>query len=171
MSNDLVYRTAREWREADGGTLFGGFARVLQPSPGSLTYHAVKRVRSNAATQFTPPRKHVEPTPEKTPAYSRPRWTQERIDALPRTSGSLTRIGDSIVSGRNNNPYVRCKCTDGGPACAGEILIAASVYASERRPRSCKPCCQARRRRTMAFTDKGYEHGREYAEAERSRAA
>lgn len=167
-SNDLVYRTAREWREADGGELFGGFARVLQPSPGNLTYHAVKRVRSNAKTIFAPPRQVSTPP---APTVQKPRWSQERVDALPRISGHLTRLGDEVVTGRNSNPYVRCKCTGGGSACAGEIWVAASVYASERRPRSCKPCCQALRRKTMAFTDKGYQHARDFAVLEREQAA
>lgn len=174
-SNDLVYRTAREWREADGGQLFGGFARVLQPSPGGIVYRDQPIARANAAARYPSPTKRHESrqarsAPDATQATSRrPRWTQDRIDALPRTSGTLTRIGDAIVSGRKNNPYVPCVCTGGSERCMRRIYVAASVYASAQRPKSCKPC--AGKRQAAAFTTKGYANAREYAAAERGKAA
>lgn len=176
-SNDLVYRTHREWREADGSALFGGFARVLAPSPGSIAYRDVVQARSNAATQFTPAgkryeSKHAEHTPEKVAAtgIKRPRWTPERIATLPRTSGSLTRVGDELITGRNNNPFVPCACSGSSPRCAKRTLVAASVYAGDSRPKGCKPCSHERARRANAFTNKGYQHAREFVAAEKTAA-
>jgi hypothetical protein len=176
-SNDLVYRTHADWREAYGSELFGGFARMLKPSPGSVVYRGVVQARANAATQFTPAgkryaSKHAERTPEKVPPSRKvPRWTTERIAALPRTSGSLTRIGDELTRGPNSNPYVACKCDGGSAGCVKRILVEANVFARDSRPRGCKACSHERARRANAFTSKGYRNGRDIVAAQKGKAA
>jgi hypothetical protein len=186
-SNDLVYRSSREWRGAHGDSLAcakpgsdvcpEGFARQLTYGCSGVVYRDVPIVRSNAATQFTPAgkryeSKHAEHTPERvaTTGIKRPRWTPERIAALPRTSGSLTRIGDELITGRNNNPFVPCVCSGSSPRCAKRTMVAASVYAGDSRPKGCKPCGHDRARRANAFTNKGYQTAREYVAADKTAA-
>lgn len=175
-SNDLVYRTAREWREADGGQLFGGFARILQPSPGGITYRAVEQARSNAGTQLVPVgeravSKHAPRMPAKVALTDRKnsRWTLERIQALPRTSGQLTRLGDAIETaeranrktGKLRTEYtVACQCS-----CGRVIRTQVHTWVSMSRPRSCRPCTYVRQRKSSAFTERGYQHARDFAAA------
>ncbi len=171
-SNDLVYRTHADWREAYGFELFGGFARMLKPSPGSVVFRDVARVRHNACVPLE--RKRPQRAETAAPQRHATPWTPERIAALPRTSGQLTRIGDKInviqcanrKTGKLRTKYtVACQCT-----CGKVIHPQISTWVSLSRPRSCRPCVFVRQRKGLAFTDKGYAQGREFA-AQRGKAA
>lgn len=173
MTDRMAFRSNHEWSAANGDELFGGFARVLKYGCSGVVYRDSGRARSNAATQFTPvgkrhESKHAERTPERVhQGGTCKRWTSERIAALPRQSGMLTRVGDDIERGSDNRPLVPCACSGSSPRCSKKILVEASVYASETRPQSCRPCAHERRRKAAAFTEDGYAHARDFAAKER----
>lgn len=151
----------------------GEFARVLGPAPTGTRYRDPRPDRTTAGAQFPPAgkryaSKHAEHAPEKVhQGGTCKRWTSERIAALPRQSGMLTRVGDDIERGSDGRPLVPCACSGSSPRCPKKILVEASVYASDGRPQSCRPCAHERRRKAAAFTENGYAHARDFAAKER----
>jgi hypothetical protein len=149
-----------------------GFARQLTYGASGVIYRDLPVCRSTAATQFTPvgkryESKHSVHDPERPPPLnSRPRWTQERIDALPLKSGMLTRTGKTIEASRQG-PMIRVSCSGGTVRCKHSYLTLANVYESADRPQSCMPCSYERKRKASAFTQKGYAAARDFAAKQR----
>lgn len=173
MTDRMAFRSNHEWSAANGDELFGGFARVLKYGCSGVVYRDNAVVRATARSRFqttSDPRLAPLIPPKVTSGEGKPRWTQERIDALPRTSGSLTRIGDALVRDRNGNPAVKCLCSGGSARCRRETVVAAPLWANAgRRPQSCQQCASKRKGRgyTVAITEKGYAHARDFASKER----
>lgn len=133
------------------------FARVLTAAPCGTRYHDTAPARATARSRFqVTADESLTPMvpPEATTGEDRPRWTQERIDALPRTSGSLTRLGDEVVRASNGSISVKCSCSGGSERCRKQTIVPAVIWANAgRRPQSCQKC--ADKRKTRVFTPKG----------------
>lgn len=154
--SSMIYATTIVLRHPEPGE----FARVLMPAPCGTRYEDRKPERSSStkAARWTP-----QPlVPNDKPAL-KPRWTQERIDALPKTSGYLTLVGHSEPGA--GVMMVSLRCAGPSPKCQGTMVKPASTYAKDTsRPRACWSCSMYGRKRYNApITPKGYERAREHA--------
>lgn len=160
MSNALVYATSIVYRHPEPGE----FARVLIPAPCGTRYDPVKveRASSTKAARWTPqPLELV----GKKPHGAKPRWTPERIDALPKTSGYLTLVGHSEL-GNSGVVTVTLRCNGPHDRCRKSMITPAATWAKESsRQKACLNCAKLwRSKANPAFTAKGYALAREHAE-------
>lgn len=167
MSDTMVYATSVVARHPGPNE----FARVLVPAPCGTRYRSMAPARATARSRFqVTSDEGLVPLvpPEVTSGEERPRWTQERIDALPRTSGSLTRLGDNVVRASNGSISVKCSCSGGSERCRKQTIVPAVIWANAgRRPMSCQRC--ADKRKARQFTPKGTATARAFISAEASR--
>jgi hypothetical protein len=151
----------------------GWFARVLDHSaPGRLERYEpepMARAKASGASRWMP-QPLVKPDVPRA-KNGKPRWTQERIDALPVTSGFLTRT-DAVIVERKGTSVV-CRCDGKRRGCTGRAVVHAPLWAKDStRPKSCKGCSRAGSRAMVApYSDKGFANAREYAAREKGRAA
>jgi hypothetical protein len=145
----------------------GEFARVLTTAPCGTRYRDTRpeRSSSNQATRWTPaPLVRPEPAPK-----PKPRWTPDRVDALPKTSGYLTLTGHSEIG--SGVVMVSLRCAGPHPKCKGAITKPASVWAAaSSRPRACWHCAMIGRRKLAApISNKGADLARAYVAKENAR--
>jgi hypothetical protein len=128
----------------------GEFARVLTTAPCGTRYRDAPLTRATSRSRFQTPDEDLAPmvAPLVTTGEGKPRWTQERIDALPRTSGSLERVGDDVGRDKHGNPAIKCVCSGGSERCRKQMTVPASIWINAgRRPQSCQRCADKRKSR------------------------
>ena len=134
----------------------GWMARILRHDVSGHRYAPPTRDRTTAKSVI----RTRKPT-----TRAQPRWTQERIDALPKTSGFLTRI-ETLTGQRHHGTVFVCRCDGPTIACRKTVTIPGSRWAKDTaRPRACKGCGHEARRKAMSvpLNDKGYAIARGFS--------
>lgn len=149
----------------------GWFARTLDHNaPGRLErYEPEPPVRADAARIHAAKARPLVKPDKPLVHNGYPRWTAERLAALPRTSGHITRTDDVMSLPRRGTALV-CRCDCGAARCQKRMVVMAAIWArGEVRPKSCKAGARAGSRKP--FSEKGYANAREFAAREKEQAA
>ena len=152
----------------------GMFARVLRHNVSGHRYvppAAPERSRGKSASRYvSKPLVSEAASPKRTRAAA---WTSDRIDALPLTSGFLTRFG--YEQGQTHyGTIILARCAGTSPACRKTVRCPAANWARDTaRPRACKGCGHEARKKAMSvpLNDKGYAFARGFSAKNKRKTA
>lgn len=168
MSNALVYLNSVVASDAPEGM----FARVLRYDVSGVRYHGPPNLERAKGSRVSRYRGGEFARPSKPPSgNAKPRWTQERLDALPKKNGHYSVIGFGPKEGALGlHVYLRC---DGPSAqCSKRLVTPITNYVRKVTPKGCWACAmQGRRNANPPYTAKGSRVARDHVAKAKGRAS